>query len=284
MSLALVYLARGVGGGLASVKCFFDAYNEYTPDCPHDLIVIAKGWESPNERNELQALAQENKATIYDLPDDGLDWAAYMRLAPQLKHEWLCFLNTHSRPRVKGWLRLLKAVADSHTDNFGAVGATGSWETLLPNVFARSKNYKGIQGIVTYPVRVILNAFRYVANIRDISGFPNPHLRSNAFLVKREMFVEYCLTQKIPQCKRDTTMFESGRKSFSAYLLARGLKVLVTGVDGNVYDPEQWINSGTFRIPEQHNLLVSDNQTNDYQASAVHRKVNLEIMTWGQSF
>jgi hypothetical protein len=282
MTLALVYLARGVEEGLASVKCFFDAYNEYTPDCPHDLIVIAKGWENQSERNELQALAIRNKATIYSMPDDGLDWAAYMRLAPQLKQDWLCFLNTHSRPRVKGWLRLLRVVADSHADNFGAVGATGSLETLLPNVFARSNNYHGIQAVVIYPVRVILNAYRYIANICDFTGFPNPHLRSNAFLVRRDLFIEYCQIQKLPRCKRDTTKLESGRNGFSAYLLAKGLRLFVTGADGNVYEWKQWINSFTFRTHEQQNLLVGDNQTNDYQTSAAHRKANLEFMTWGK--
>ena len=45
MSLALVYLARGVGGGLSSVKAFFNAYDIHPAGCPHELIVIIKGWD-----------------------------------------------------------------------------------------------------------------------------------------------------------------------------------------------------------------------------------------------
>jgi hypothetical protein len=284
MTLALVYLARGVGEGLASVKCFFDAYNKYTPDYPHDLIVISKGWENQTERNELLTLAKKNKAIVYDMPDDGLDWAAYMRLAPQLKQDWLCFLNTHSRPLVKGWLRLLKVAADSNTDKFGAVGATGSLETSLPYIFARSKNYHGFQAVAIYPFRLILNVYRYITNLCYFTGFPNPHLRSNAFLVRRDLFIEYCQTQKLPRSKRDTTKLESGRNGFSSYLLAKGLRLFVTGVDGKVYEWRQWVNSFTFRTHEQQNLLVGDNQTNDYQTSAANRKAYLEFMTWGNRF
>lgn len=283
MSLALVYLARGIDGGLSSAKAFFDAYRAFPAGCPHELIVIAKGWSGVDGQDELRQLAQAHAARVVDLPDDGFDWGAYMRLAPQLPHDWLCFLNTHSRPRVDGWLNLLRMAADAYGTSIGAVGATASWETLAPILPPPSVKEEYNTSLI-YPLRVILNAGRFVTNIRDFSSFPNPHLRSNAFIVPRELFIDFAATQKIPRCKRDAAMLESGRTGFAAYLANRGLKALVTGADGKVYGPEQWINSGTFRVPGQHNLLVADNQTAAYDMADQHLKRILERFAWGQAF
>ena len=132
MSLALVYLARGTNiHELSSVKNFFEDYHMYSPGCQHELIVIAKGWTCVERQNELQQLSQVNAAKVIELPDDGFDLGAYMRLAPLLSHDWVCFLNTHSRPRVSGWLNLLRMTAEVSGMNVGAVSATASLETLI---------------------------------------------------------------------------------------------------------------------------------------------------------
>ncbi len=122
MSLALVYLSRGEGNGLASAEAFFEAYRAHPPGCPHELIVIAKGWAGIEGRDTLERMAKEPAARIIDLPDDGYDWGAYMRLAPHLSHEWICFLNTHSRPLIAGWLSFMKRFAQAL--GVGAAAAT----------------------------------------------------------------------------------------------------------------------------------------------------------------
>jgi len=278
LSLALVYLARGTNGGLPAVKSFFEAYDAYPARCPHELIVIVKGWSGVEGQDELRQLAQAHAARLVELPDDGFDWGAYMRLAPQLSHEWLCFLNTHSRPRVGGWLNLLKKAADAGGSRFGAVGATASRQTSAPILPLPSPKYS----ILLYPLRMSSYAFRFLTNIGDFSSFPNPHLRSNAFLVRRELFVDFVSTQKIPCCKRDAAMLESGRSGFSAFLAQRGLKALVAGADGKVYESEHWVNSETFRVPGQSNLLVTDNQTTSYEAAAPSFRKMLEKAAWGK--
>ena len=287
MSLALVYLARGVDGGLSSSKEFFETYRTFHPGYPHDLIVIAKGWMGIEGRDELQHLAQLNAAKIVDLPDDGLDWGAYMRLIPQLSHDWMCFLNTHSRPRVNGWLNLLMAATEIPSMNIGAVSASASWQSLEIPFLPQPSLKASYNTALIYPLRVIRNVIRLVANIRDIGDFapfPNPHLRSNAFVIRRELFVEFATTKKIPQCKRDAAKLESGKAGFTAFLLAHGLKALVAGANGKVYESEQWIRSGTFRVPGQPNLIVADNQTTAYERADLHKKKILEIAAWGQTF
>ena len=283
MTIALVYLARGADGGLPAAKAFFEAYRAYPPRCPHELIVIAKGWSGIHGRDEVEKIAQANSARLIDLPDDGFDWGAYMRLAPQLKNTWVCFLNTHSRPCVDGWLNLIRLTAETQGMSIGAVGATASLESLAPILPLPSVNVN-YNNPLLYTLRLFRNTARFIKNIRDFPSFPNPHLRTNAFIVRRELFVNFAETQPIPGCKRDALKLESGRTGFSAFLRARGLKILVACADRSAYEAKEWVNSGTFRVPGQPNLLVSDNQTLAYEKANRHLKKILEKFAWGNTF
>ena len=283
----MVYLARGADGGLASSREFFEAYRSFPPGCPHDLIVIAKGWDGVEGRDDLQHLADLYRAKVIDLPDDGYDWGAYMRLVPQLSQDWLCFLNTHSRPRVNGWLNLLMEAAELPDMKIGAVSGSGSWESLEIPILPPPSLKASYNNPLIYPLRLIRHAIRLavnLSNIGDFASFPNPHLRTNAFIVRRELFVEFASTQRIPRCKRDAAKIESGKTGFTTFLQRRGLKVLVAGANGETYEPEQWIQSRTFRVPGQPNLLVADNQTKAYDMADQLLKRNLEKSAWGQSF
>lgn len=277
-----MYLARGADGGLSAVEAFFEANRAYPPGCPHELVVIAKGWAGIAGRDDLARLAYTNSARLIDLPDDGFDWGAYMRLAPLLLNTWVCFLNTHSRPCAGGWLNLLKTAVEEAGPNIGVVGATASWESLAPVLPPQSLNPR-LKHPLFYPLRLVRNTARFLTNIWAFPTFPNPHLRSNAFIVRSQLFVDFADTKKIPRKKRDAAKLESGRTGFSAYLANQGLKALVVGRDGNCYGSDQWANSKTFRVPGQPNLLVADNQTIAYDLANSDSKKILELSAWGKA-
>jgi hypothetical protein len=102
-----------VGNGLASAEGFFEAYRTHPPGCPHELIVIAKGWSGIEGRDALERMAKEHAAKVIDLPDDGYDCGAYMRLSPHLSYGWIHFLKTHSRPLIAGWPSFMKRFAQA---------------------------------------------------------------------------------------------------------------------------------------------------------------------------
>ena len=283
MSLALVYLARGEGGGLESCNSFFEAYSSFPAECAHDLIIIFKGWENIDGLNELKLTSKRLGAKLIELQDNGYDWGAYMRVAPLLEHEWVCFLNTHSRPLVTGWLNLLLLAAESSHKNIGAVGATGSWQSLSPIMPLKSLNVK-YNTLLFYPLRLALNWVRLISRIQDFPIFPNPHLRSNALLVRRDIFVSFSKSKKIPLSKLDALKLESGRRGFSMFLKKSGKKILIVGADGKSYEPEDWVCSGTFRVPLQDNLLVEDNQTKGYKLANQSLRRYLEMASWGRMF
>ncbi|WP_051048635.1 glycosyltransferase family 2 protein, partial [Rhodopseudomonas sp. B29] len=113
----------------------------------------------------------------------------------------------------------------------------------------------------------------------DFPNFPNPHIRSNAFMVRRQEMLDTPLAagdKKLAGCN-----FESGADGLSARILKRGERLLLVGADGVAYDIPEWMNAGCFRSKDQSNLLVVDNQTKAYMAfSEPERAVN-RALAWG---
>jgi hypothetical protein len=284
-SIAVVFLARGVDGGLKAARLFLDSYRAHPVNTPHRLYLIAKGWADRNAYRELCELAAQHAATIIDLPDDGFDWGAYFRAAPIIAEQCLCFFNTHSVILADGWLDIMREAAG---DGIGAVGCTASYGTMAPvfsfiGPMAGSIGYhrgwlKGLiawRGVFTFPLR-------FLQARKSFPPFPNPHLRSNAFLVRNALFQSYASARTIPRSKRDAFLLESGYPGFTLFLKKSGLEAVVVGTDRKSYDEEEWLHSQTFRVPGQRNLLVSDNQTRNYDASEPGVRRIMELTAWGR--
>jgi hypothetical protein len=110
--------------------------------------------------------------------------------------------------------------------------------------------------------------------------FPNPHIRTNAFMLARDHFLDLCPRKM--DSKSDSHEFESGISSLTRLLLRRGLRAKVVGKDGVGYEVEDWPISKTFRLGQQDDLLVADNQTRMFDAmTSIERDAHVE-MTWGE--
>ena len=118
-----------------------------------------------------------------------------------------------------------------------------------------------------------------LAEFRRFPYFPNPHLRSNCFLINRKQLLG--LGFKLEPTKIDCNRFESGVVSLSGVLQRQGKKLLLVGADGRGYDVPDWPNSGTFRLGEQQNLLFGDNQTRSFESYSTKERQALQMLTWG---
>ena len=288
---AVLFLARGVGGGLVATQEFLASYASHRAGLGHDLVILAKGWQ-PGERKHLATLVGPHCAHIIDLPDDGFDWGAYMRAAVLLDHDWIVFLNTHSRIEAHDWLLSLRAAAEQ--PQVGAAGATGSWGalTLAPRLVGlidreRHPRHGSIRRAIDLSLSLPVRGLRRLPTLRRFPSFPNPHLRSNAFCIRRTLFLDFVgrapAALRIPGSKHDAYYLENGRGSLTRFLLAEGLVPLVVGRDQRGYPPETWIDSATCNYPGQPNLLISDNLTRAYEAMPLKDRRVREIRAWGRT-
>ena len=119
--------------------------------------MIFKGFESDKTLKEGQAVFSSLSYHPLLTPDDAFDLGAYRDAAHQIDLERLCFFNTSSEIVAENWLA--KFSANLGLPYVGMVGATGSMESL-----------------------------RRLST--DFPRFPNVHVRSNAFMLRRDMFLE----------------------------------------------------------------------------------------------
>jgi len=270
VSLAVVFLWRGREGGLDAGTAFLASYRAFAAGCAHELVVLLKGWSGIPGFDRARERARAAFGPVVELPDDGYDFGAYFRAARSLEHSRVCFLNTHSRIAADGWLATLRRAAGGR--DVGAAGATGSWGSHVPRAHGPGVS---LPGLAAWPLR-------FAARIGRFPSFPNPHLRSNALFIRRDLFLAFAAAVAFPAKKRDAHFLESGRRSLSIFLRGLGLKPVVVGADGVGFDAADWPASGTFRVPGQPNLIVADNQTCTYAEADRRMRRILEFAAWGR--
>jgi hypothetical protein len=229
----------------APVEQFADAYRAHLPGTEHELVILLNRFDHQDPTPHLEPLAGLDYRTIR-VPSSTIDLPAYAYAAQRIEAGPVCFLNSHSQPLVAGWLKRLQDSLDA--EDVGLVGATGSWEA--PKTLKVWKRWP---------------------------RFPNPHIRTNAFMLDRDLMTS--LRWPVVKDKRAAWQLESGRDGVTRQVQARGLRVLVVGRDG-VFGPEEWPGSGTFRADDQGNLLVADNRTRDWEGADEEGRAILSRLAW----
>jgi hypothetical protein len=264
--------------GLEPVRSFLRSYHAHSPGIAHELVIVLNG--APEDSRDARSRAGEaltrddlvaelagveHRLIVLDRPV--LDLAAYGFAARALPHPRLCFLNSYSVILADAWLAILaQAIDDPHT---GLVGASASWESQSRWIRGRARHW---------PYQLI----RLRSARRDYPRFPNPHIRSTAFMIDRANLIAMNLEQA--RDKRDTYLLESGRRSITRRILERDLRAVVTGRDGRVYGVKDWAASRTYRSGEQDNLLVADRRTEDWALASPRLRRRLSRDAWGEHY
>jgi hypothetical protein len=116
--------------------------------------------------------------------------------------------------------------------------------------------------------------------MRSFVPFPNPHVRTNAFMIERSLMLS--LEWPAVRTKTSAWKLENGRPSVTRQVWARDLEALVVGRDGRAFQPPSWPESRTFRSGDQDNLLVADNRTREYAEAPPERRRWLAGLAWGE--
>jgi hypothetical protein len=198
-----------------------------------------------------------------------LDVGTYFHVAARIRADILCLLNSNAEILGDAWLG--KLVGALRSQGGGAVSATGSWESLVDNQW-------GLRPV--HPVRLLRWLLRLSRFAWHFPRFPNPHLRTNALVIRRADLLRFGPVR--PTSKEEAWRFESGRAGLSAGLRRRGLPLAIVGRDGRVFNVCEWNSSGTFWQGEQANLLIADNQTQRYALADLAAREALERNAWSR--
>ena len=282
--IGVVHLVREVYGP-APLRSFLASYRTHEPGSDHELILPCKGFGGDTLPAAWTRLLEGIPHRAIFLGDEGMDIPSYFRVAGLVKHRYLCFVNTWSRIRADGWLALLHAQLT--VPGVGIVGASGAWWSLHTVSSLRLQQRmeavgRGSAPLAAPPATPPLRARESLARLeRDFPPFPNPFLRTNGFLVERELFLS--LRGGAGLTRHEALAFESGRDSMTRQVAWRGLKVLVVGRDGAAYSPLEWPASRTYRSGDQENLLIADNRTEMYSRADRCGKELLRWLIWGDA-
>jgi hypothetical protein len=258
--------------GPEPLRAFLDSYRLRPAGAEHELVVVLNGLEheEPGGGSALRAALLEElrgvEHRLIELERPVLDLPAYGLAALQLEHERVCCLNSYSTILVDGWLGVLARALDE--PGVGLAGATGSWESQAE--WVRGK-------LLYWPYQ--LAGLRRAR--RDYPRFPNPHIRTTAFMLERALLLEMGLQRAAD--KRATYLLESGPRSITRQVQEHGLRPVVVGRDGRAYDVEEWPRSATYRAGWQANLLVADNRTRGWGGASPRLRRRLSRDAWGRA-
>lgn len=169
------------------------------------------------------------------------------------------------------------------------------WETILARLKALRWRCKGAASVadVFRPAasgaalddqferhwNQLLRPGRMMADYAQFPVFPNPHIRSNGFIVNRERLLDLGL--EAPGSKIGACAFESGVDNLTALLKRKGFRSLVVDNQGREYDVRDWSRSRTFRLGEQEDLLLHDKQTRGFDLMPPGERLTHRRLTWG---
>ena len=270
--LGLVYLARAANG-IAPVRRFVEAYRRNRGGIEHELIVVFKGFRDETAaRQERECLGDFAHQALF-IPDAGFDLDGYSAAAAKFDCRCFCFVNSFSEPLDTDWLAKLHRQLVQ--PGVGLVGGTGSFESLLNNIQLEASSPMGV------PLhKKLMRPLRLAWARRWFEPFPNPHIRTNAFMLAAEVW------RKVKpgplRWKLDALRYESGKDSLTNRVARLGLATLIVGKDGQAFAPADWPRSRTLRLGDQSNLLVMDNRTRQFAEASAQLKQHLARLAWGE--
>jgi hypothetical protein len=244
--------------GLEPLRRFVRSYRAHPAGCGHALLAVYNGFADAAALDAARAELAGVEHTELVLAEPVQDLAAYRAAAEHATGaEAICVLNSHSELLADGWLASLER--GLRAPGIGIVGATGSHESTYSSAPRPLK-----------PLRR-----------RQFPPFPNPHVRTNAFMLERARML--ALDWRVARGKGSAHRLESGVHGITRQLRAAGLEPRVVGRDGRGYVPREWPASRTFRSGAQENLLVADNRTRQYDEAEPARRAELARMAWGEA-
>jgi hypothetical protein len=243
--------------GPAFPRRFREHYERFAAGSEHRLVIAVSGH---SDRYELEPLLAEFAGLAHEVeefPGPSIDLGTYRQLVDRrADSDRFVFMNSYCRPLEADWLATFDA--NLLDDRVGVVGPGGSLESFVTSA--------------PWPLRLW--------NRRRFTRFPNPHIRTSCFALRRDA-LELIDWPQIDS-KKQAWMFETGRRSITRQLQDHGLEPIVVGRGAGRFTVDEWAASRTFRSGDQENLLIADLRTDDYAEAGSAGRARLGRFAWGE--
>ena len=247
------------------IKNFVKNYNNFPSGAEHDLLICLKKIKKNENIYKIKEIFGRLKCDIFfdEEANNDYDWGSYYRISKIHKNRIIFFMNCHSYPIKKNWL--FKFISNFKEKTI--LAPTASHQSSTTSSF-NNFYFKSIKQSLYYGI----------SNFRFFPLFPNPHLRSNSFMINSDDFLELNLIK----CKHklDAWKNESGRNSMTNQLIKKNFNTLVVNDDGRSFKMSEWKYSETYAFGNQLKLLISDKHTRVYQNSNEQTKKIIEKNNW----
>jgi hypothetical protein len=295
--IGVVYLCRSAEGE-RPVHTFVNSYRTHQAGIAHDLHIVFKGFRDPAALANVKTLFSGLSINPIELDDTGFDIGSYFAAARAVKNRRLIFFNTFTEILTDDWLKKFDKASSS--PGVGLVGATGSWQS---HCSAYELHIQRIWHLIAHPasfikarpassislrrrskwrllrsIYILLRVDRYITYRYQYRRFPNPHIRTNAFMIERDRLLS--LKASSFKTKSAAYKFESGWRSLTAQIMSCHLRPVVVDRNGEVHDIPDWKSSSTFWSDQQANLIVADNRTRDYSEGGQDVRAFLQWNAW----
>lgn len=284
--ICLVYLLRK-GNPPCQFRRFIDSYRKHPVGCDHHLLILYKGFENNEQLEEYRDQLDNTPHYEFSVSDEGFDISAYLAVARGLgdKYRYFCFTNSHSTIQCDNWLAKLHH--HIQRENVGLVGTSGSWishrgciSTL--HLYLSAQLFILRLRLASYSTetkrKYIDRIKRHLKWLLSFDRFPNPHLRTNGFMIASATLNE--IEWPTIRSKEDAYLFESGQNGLSAKINIQGKRILVVGCNGRALPPALWSFGELFFQARQENLMLADNQTRQYEFSNKKIRHKLHMLAW----
>lgn len=243
--LGLVYLDRAANPARFAPR-FARSVRDAVDGLPVEIHWQAKGYAHGRRSPALAELERWRPGAVHEhhYPDTVFQFFMSFDVAAKVDCDVLVFFTSTSRILSRSWLRACLETLD-RVPGCGVVGATGSYEKSGETVF------------------------------------PNVHIRTNAFMMERQRFLE--LDPGDMSTLESGNVFEAGPQGLTRQIEARGLKPVVVDTEGRRLLSDDWPRSRTFRSGGQEALAVSDFRTYQYAAGSPGKRRWLAELAWGDA-
>jgi hypothetical protein len=306
----VVYLCRYQDiDSFGKIKRFKESYLKHSAGFEHKLIIIRKGFENHEQEWEQLMNREIISYECRSYPDADHTLGYYRKILEDYSDRYVLFCTASCELLVDNWLLLFMKHASPNRLMAHCGSYASTQDVILHNKsvsikckpsFYKSNNFctnycpykKANVSILTKITRKVKNKFFSILRdrteygkhcIENFYSFPNPFLRTSAFMVPPNLLqrIRYWPDISVVTNKSDAQLHESGKDSLSIQALKAGYELLVVGADGIAYPMEQWKESRTMSY-NQENLIIGDHMNKCYSYASPEMRRRFDVMNYGE--